>query len=53
MSKRTIGFIGLASMFIFGYMVGNYWSRIEIGACEASLPRYQHCKLTAIPDKGE
>ena len=50
-------FIGLiASMCIGGYLGGQ----IEYGdfkqlitQCEQSLPRDQHCKLIAVPDKGE
>ena len=37
----------------FAFFVGNYEGHIAKAECEAALPRDQHCKLTAVPDKGE
>ena len=37
----------------FAFLIGNYEGHIEKAKCEAALPRDQHCKLIAVPDKGE
>ena len=37
----------------FAFLIGNYEGHIAKAECEAALPRDQHCKLVAVPDKGE
>ena len=40
-----------------GSAAGAWWNEKEVfkikNQCEAELPRDQHCKLIAVPDKGE
>lgn len=49
--------IMLLIMSTAGFSAGAWWEKqqtIEIkNQCEASLPRDQHCKLIAVPEKGE
>ena len=37
----------------FAFLIGNYEGHIAKTECEAALPRDQHCKLIAVPDKEE
>ena len=37
----------------FAFLIGNYEGHIAKAECEAALPCDQHCKLVAVPDKGE
>lgn len=48
------GFIGLAVGFLAGLILG-WWTAYqdEIDACEAELPRNEHCIVIAVPKKGE
>ena len=37
----------------FAFIIGNFEGHVEKAKCEAALPRDQHCKLIAVPDKEE
>ena len=55
MIKANVALLILIAVYLvsFAFFVGNYEGHIAKAECEAALPRDQHCKLTAVPDKGE
>lgn len=51
-SQSKLGMLCLAlGFFTIGFMIGTYKSNAEVVKCEQSLPRDQHCKIVAIPNK--
>ena len=55
MIKANVALLILIAAYLvsFAFFVGNYEGYIAKAECEAALPRDQHCKLVAVPDKEE
>ena len=53
--KLNVALLILIAVYLvsFAFFVGNYEGHIAKAECEAALPRDQHCKLIAVPDKEE